>query len=183
MSDDAVIYHCAPTLAGMKTASLFSCEYKEKESLLADIRRINKILVPKGLCMLPLQFLEKRALLYLYRPSCLLKDLNRQEVLDLLTSFGYSGKSCGQALGTLIRRLKKSPEFPHEIGLFLGYPPEDVRGFIENKAGKYKLLGYWKVYGDAKKAEKLFKQYKTCTKQYCNWRSAGRDLGSLAVAG
>ena len=34
----------------------------------------------------------------------------------------------------LIKRLNEDAEFPHEIGLFPGYPPEDVRGFIENRA-------------------------------------------------
>ena len=29
---------------------------------------------------------------------------------------------------------RKIDEFPHDIGLFLGYPPEDVLGFITNKA-------------------------------------------------
>ena len=48
-------------------------------------------------------------------------------------------------------------EFPHEVGLFLGYPPEDVEGFIENKACSCKLTGYRKVYSDEEKAKKFLR--------------------------
>lgn len=65
-----------------------------------------------------------------------------------------------------MKRLGESDEFPHEIGLFLGYPVEDVKGFIENKASCAKCVGYWKVYGDEEKAQKLFNQYKKCTGVY-----------------
>ena len=42
--------------------------------------------------------------------------------------------------------LSGSCAFPHEIGLFLGYPFEDVMGFIENKGENYLCSGCWKVY-------------------------------------
>lgn len=48
-------------------------------------------------------------------------------------------------------------EFPHEVGLFLGYPPEDVEGFIENKARSCKITGYWKVYSDEEKAKRFLR--------------------------
>lgn len=182
MSDDAVIRHCAPTLAGIKTGNLFSCECYDRESLIDDVRSINKSLVPKGLCMVPLRFFKNRVLLYLYRPEYLRKDLSRKEAVKLLDRFGYRIISCGHALRTLSGRLGENGEFPHEIGLFLSYPPEDVLGFIENGASNYKLLGYWKVYGDEKKAKKIFDRYKKCTDQYCRLWNEGRDLQSLAVS-
>ena len=73
-------------------------------------------------------------------------------------------------------------EFPHEIGLFLSYPPEDVKGFIENRAANYKLSGLWKVYGDEKKAKELFAKYKKCTDIYCERYEAGCGIAELAVA-
>ena len=48
----------------------------------------------------------------------------------------------------LIERLQNREDFPHEIGLFLSYPPEDVQGFIDNRAHNYKRICAWKVYGD-----------------------------------
>lgn len=57
-------------------------------------------------------------------------------------------------------KLQSAPDFPHEIGLFLGYPAEDVKGFIENKAACSKCSGCWKVYGDEQAARILFKNIK-----------------------
>ena len=50
-------------------------------------------------------------------------------------------------------------EFPHEIGAFLEYPVEDVRGFLENKGENYLYSGYWKVYHNVNYTEKLFEYY------------------------
>jgi len=36
-------------------------------------------------------------------------------------------------LNALIERVVRTLGFPHEIGVFLGYPLEDVMGFISNK--------------------------------------------------
>ena len=68
MSEEILIRQGAPTLAGIKTGSLFPCPCEDREDLLADIRRLNRLLVSKGLCLLPIRFLEGQALLYLYRP-------------------------------------------------------------------------------------------------------------------
>ena len=64
-------------------------------------------------------------------------------------------------------RLRQFHEFPHEIGLFLGYPPDDVEGFIENREKAFKCPGYWKVYGDEEKAKAQFHVISICTACYC----------------
>lgn len=50
-------------------------------------------------------------------------------------------------------------EFPHEIGVFLGYPMEDVIGFIENNDKNCLCTGYWKVYSNPERAKNLFRYY------------------------
>ena len=80
-----------------------------------------------------------------------------------------------------MERLGESSEFPHEIGLFLGYPCEDVKGFIENKASSAKCVGCWKVYGDADKAQKQFELFKKCAKVYQQQFELGKPLTRLTV--
>lgn len=71
---------------------------------------------------------------------------------------------------------------PHEIGLFLGYPAEDVKGFIENKAASSKCSGCWKVYGDEQTAMNLFEEYRKCTEIcYRKWKN-GADVEQLTVS-
>ena len=177
MPDELVIRHCSPTLAGLKTGNMFMCSYDDRKKLLCEICVLNKLLSKKGLRVIPLRFTESKALIYVFRPEKLEQDLKDPEAESVLRKNGYSCKSTSSCITNLIRRLETCDGFPHEIGLFLGYPPEDVNGFIENR--KCKLTGFWKVYGDA---EKTFAQYRKCMEVYYNCWCEGCPLEKLAVS-
>ena len=68
MNEAYLIRHCAPTLAGLKTGSLFTCPYESREDLLESVRQLNSQLRPKGLRLLPLRFSDSKALIYLSVP-------------------------------------------------------------------------------------------------------------------
>lgn len=182
MTEELVIRHCAPTLAGIKTANLFRCPCPSAGDLRQEICRLNRLLRGKGLCILPLHVGEKDALIYVYRPCGLQRDLSRPEASDILDKEGYSCCTAGRCIRRLMERLAQNAEFPHEIGLFLGYPPEDVRGFMEQGAENCKLIGAWKVYGDAETARQLFQTYKLCTAHYLRQMHEGESIDELTVA-
>ena len=69
MSEDYLVWQAAPTLAGLKTGSLFPCKYESYDKLKEEIRVVNQTLVKKGLRLIPLRRNDKQALLYLYRPE------------------------------------------------------------------------------------------------------------------
>lgn len=183
MSDDYLVRHCAPTLAGLKTGSLFTCPYQTRQRLCQNLQQVNQRLLPKGLRVLPLHFSESKALIYVYRPGKLSADLQDDRAAELLRHCGYESGSCEKCVAQLSRRIRDAEDFPHEIGLFLGYPPEDVCGFMENKAENCKCVGCWKVYGDVDAAKKKFAQYKKCTRVYCEQWAKGKDIERLTVAG
>ena len=182
MSEEVIVRLGAPTLAGLKTGSLFTCAYTSRRDVEKSLMQLNRRFAPKGLCLLPLRYSEKNVLLYLFRPADLSRDLRDRQAEALLRQEGYSCESCGKCLATLTRKLRGGGDFPHEIGLFLSYPPEDVKGFMENRAANYKLSGLWKVYGDEGKAKELFAKYKKCTDIYCERYEAGCSIDELAVA-
>lgn len=179
MSEELIVRHCAPTLANLKTGSLFVCPITDRPSFFSSLRSLNELLVPKGLRALPLRIREYSALVYLYRPSRLKKDLEDPAAIKILQDHGYS--CYGKCLPKLIERVRASEEFPHEIGLFLGYPPEDVQGFLEHRPCK--CSGCWKVYGDENKAKKTFDLYKKCERVYCQQLARGINIKRLTVAG
>ena len=179
MSEELIVRQCAPTLANLKTGSLFVCPITDKSSFYGSLRRLNGILVPKGLRALPLRMKEHSALIYLYRPARLSKDLEDPTAIRILKERGYTGRQ--QCLPRLMERIREAEEFPHEIGLFLGYPPEDVLGFLEKRPCK--CTGCWKVYGDTKQAEKTFATFKKCQRVYCQQLAHGTDIERLTVAG
>lgn len=183
MSEELLIRNCSPTLAGMKAGSMFSCTYQTQEELLCDICRLNQMLSHKGIRILLLRCRAGRALVYVFRPNAVAKVLEDETAVSLLKNRGYCQMSLGPCIRELMQRLQKYEEFPHEVGLFLGYPPEDVRGFIENCACHQKCVGCWKVYGDEAAARKTFAKYKKCTDVYCEQWEKGKSIERLTVAG
>lgn len=180
MSEEYLIRNCAPTLAGIKTGSLFTCPYSSKAEVISSLRGLNQKLLSKGLRVLPLRFSENRALIYLYRPKRLEWDLHQAESVRILQSLGYGCAGSEQCLVHLSRKLRAQEDFPHEIGLFLGYPPGDVCGFMEGRACK--CIGCWKVYTDEAGAKHKFDQYRKCTRIYRAAWAKGTDIERLAVA-
>ena len=182
MSEEIIVRNCSPTLAGMKTGSMFSCTHNSVSELRREIRELNRRLAVKGLRIIPLRITETNALIYVYRPNRLKNDLRSTEVASILEEHGYSCDGPEKCIADLVRRVRNNEEFPHEIGLFLGYPPEDVRGFIENNAKCSKCVGKWKVYGDEKKAKELFERYNRCTSFYVKQHINGCPLDRLALS-
>ena len=101
-------------------------------------------------------------------------------VEKLLSECGYAGAASNACLARLISRLRTEKDFPHEVGLFLGYPPADVDGFMHRKES-YKLCGLWKVYDDVEGAVRQFARCRRCTEVYLTACSAGFTLDRLAV--
>ena len=182
MSDEVIIRHCSPTLAGLKTGNLFLIDYNTKAELMKDLKNLNKRLAVKGVRILPVRYSGDKVLLYMYRDTYLKRDLKNGEASKILHSLGYDCATSDQYISSLIRKFKSVTEFPHEIGLFLGYPPEDVRGFIENKAHNFKCVGTWKVYGDEEKAKKTFKKFQKCSIVYYEQWKQGKSIERLTVA-
>ena len=176
MPDEFVVEQCSPTLAGLKTGNLFSYPLTDRQELTESLRRLNARLVPRGARILPVKFTQDRVLLYLYRPKQLERDLTDETAAAILAEKSYPLGCPEQCVGELIRRLKTEGDFPHEIGLFLGYPPGDVDGFMHLGARRAKCVGTWRVYGNEAAARKRFALYKKCTRLY---QAAFRKHNSL----
>ena len=181
MSNETLIRCCAPTMARLKTGNMFSCAFSGRKQMTEELRKLNQRLCRKGLRILPLRWREGKALLYLYRPKLLERDLHDPLSRQLLSECGYACEDVNACLARLISRLRTEEDFPHEVGLFLGYPPADVDGFMHRKE-ECKLCGLWKVYDDVQGATRQFARCKHCTEVYLDCLSRGFSLEKLAVA-
>ena len=127
-----------------------------------------------------------RYLVYVYRENRLREVLSDEKVRAFLVQEGYrlpeGSDDCEPLLRQLSRRLCCEAEFPHEIGVFLGYPLTDVVGFIENQGRNFTCCGCWKAYGDRDAAERLFAQLNKCTRVYLRLFHSGTPIFRLAVA-
>jgi len=182
MLEKYLIEHCSPTLASLKTANLFTLEFSHEAELDRSIRTWNSNFLSKGVMLLILRKSGGRALIYVCRKRLLQRDLKRTGVEGFLRNYGYTGTDVNTALATLKLRLEQSEEFPHEIGIFLGYPLGDVIGFIENAGRNSKCTGCWKVYCNECEAVKTFKRYKKCKDVYMRLWKQGKSVWQLTVA-
>lgn len=182
MSEELLIIHCSPTLAGLKTGSLFTVECGERTEFVDELCRLNRLLGPKGIRVLPVKKIRERVLIYVYRPSKLEEDFADEQVRAMLRKMGYPCEKPGQCVVCLAKKLRENQMFPHEVGLFLGYPSEDVQGFIENKADNCKCVGCWKVYGNVEQAQKKFQMYRKCADLYHTLWLKGFTIERLTVA-
>lgn len=168
--------HTAPTLLGIKCASLVSLSKSEFD---VDVHSaaFNQRAAVRGLQSRILCECRNRMLLLVYSEKLLSARLADVRVQQMLTECGYPA-DCGLevCLARLSGRIQENGEFPHEIGIFLGYPLEDVVGFIENRGGNYKLCGCWKVYGCPESARRTFANYEKCRNFLCNKLNEGADL-------
>ncbi len=163
--EELIIRYCSPVLGDLKTGCLFSCTEK-REALENEAYALNKRLSAEGIRIFVIKRRSDFSLVYVCRKKRLLMDMKNAAVRRFLMIIGYRGFSAEELMETLSRRFSQETVFPHEIGLFLSYPLEDVKGFIDNKGKNYKLCGYWKVYGSVRDAARLFWSYRRCTEKY-----------------
>lgn len=181
MSEELIIEHCSPTLAGIKSGSMFSVKVTNDTDINEEVRELNKILRGKGLRVIPLKITCKYALIYLYRPAHLKKDLNNPKALSILKKREYEPGDPESCIVQLVKHLKNDETFPHEIGLFLGYPPSDVECFMKHPCKGVKCCGCWKAYSEPEKAQKAFEGFRRCTQVYHEMNKNGKSLAQLAV--
>ena len=178
-----LVRQCAPTLAGMKPGSLFCFHHSPPEVLRRKVCQWNERLAPLGLTV---QILLERpgagsAIIYVYRRNHLEQLLSGGAHQEFLRNVGYTGTDLDSLLPQLARRLERQPEFPHEIGLFLGYPLRDVIGFIENRGRNFTCCGFWKSYGDPAEMQVCFACYRRCIQTYVAMFEQGIPIERLAV--
>lgn len=179
MSESFVQYSCA-TLAGLKCGSLFyqrtSVDFSERFSRLCNTLNAKGV----GVCVLKRE--EGRVLLYVYRKNQLARVLAQGDVRLLLQGMGYTSLTLSEAVQTLARRIEaEGREFPHEIGIFLGYPPEDVSSFIKEQGKNALECGPWKVYHNRTEALCQFRKLRHCREVYVKQFRAGKSIDKLTV--
>lgn len=169
-------FYAAPTLLGIKCASLVSLSADEF-NIDFHANYFNSKAIAKGLKTKILCSCKNRKLVLVYNEALLKKQLSQTEAKNILSEYGYpSWYTIDDYLERLSARIRSSGGFPHEIGVFLGYPTEDVIGFIQNKGENFKLCGAWKVYGSVEKAKRTFTNYDKCRNFLCNKLNEGIDI-------
>ncbi len=181
--DELLAFHCSPVLSGLKPANLValpSCAPEEADALLMDYNRQFK---RRGLVFRKLCSCSERSLLLVYHEQKLKRILRDKGYRAYLVAAGYAQKaSVKDDLLRLEQRLQAGKGFPHEMGVFLGYPLEDILGFVLHRGDGCKYRGYWKVYGDVDRAKKMFAAYESCRRLLLQKLAEGMSLYGAVAA-
>ncbi len=174
-----VVTQCAPVLKGVKISNLITMKP-------GGWRKIRAYLKKSRIICIPLYADAEKEVLFLYRYEQLERHLKNREVREFLRSCGYESFEVASVLVRLRRRYRLyagiSKEFPHELGVLLGYPVGDVQGFIDNRGENSLTSRYWKVYQNPKEAEKIFDLYDRVKEQALKEIMCGRTLSHVAVS-
>ena len=114
---------CAPLITGARISNMLMIDSTDESAMRVILRA-------SGISHFRLAARNEKTAFLLFRRSLLEAYLNNSEALDILKKAGYEDFSFGK----ILLRFKKHYEaylndehkqFPHEMGLLLGYPIED----------------------------------------------------------
>lgn len=206
----AIVRHCSPTLAGIKSGCLFNvpgvfaADLNEEPAVQLEQWRSAQELCTKlnhliaktalklkgsGVEICAIAHRHCGALIYVWRPDLLKQTLAEPQISERLHEWGYLEHASEQLDASILRlgkrlelcqRYSSQASFPHEVGFFLGYPYADVMGFIEHEGQDYLCCGCWKVYTNQEQAEASFALYKRCTHDFMERFESGTGLSQIA---
>lgn len=121
-----------------------------------------EVLAGTGLEGLVLRDRGDALLLYLYRPDLVQALLLRPPVSTILRDCGYPEPTDLASTLAHLRERMAGETFPHEIGVFLGYPLKDVLAFMGRIRLPFACQGPWKIYGRPEQSLELADRYRHC---------------------
>jgi len=171
--------HCAPLIFGLKPSNLLILynKYLDKADGLLSRTGIPRFVLFSG---------KNKTVMLLYHREPLMRHLLQEPVQEQLCQLGYrfgQGGGTGQEQPDCLLRelagryrayLSRGLGFPHEMGLFLGYPAEDVEGFMKYNGKNFLYNGYWKVYADVEAKRRLFGRFDLARERLVRAVAAGR---------
>lgn len=177
--ENQLALQCAPLLMGIKISNILIVDRKNGD-------RVMELFEDTKISCYMLCETDSRLTFLLYRKEELLGYLEEENVWKAMESFGYHEQEISEILDRLavkyVSYMRKESDFPHELGLILGYPVEDVLGFIEHGGKNFLCSGYWKVYGDVEKAIKTFEAYDQAKETAVKMVAKGMGISNMLHA-
>ena len=108
----------------------------------------------------PMQTEKNSVLLLIYRSDLLERRLRGKTMQAFLVRHGYSRPL---TLEKTLQHLQDSFKegIPHEVGMFLGYPLKDVKGFMSQESEPSQDRGMWRIYGPSARSLRLNDLYRS----------------------
>ena len=173
---DIISYFVSPIITGIKPASTMALNNTK------DIYNTWKIHGEKFLKQLGLEsiFLKETgetAIILIYDRKLLERHLKIEKNKEFLCSLGYDSEAQIDRCLSCLKNKFAQVEFPNESGIFLGIPIEEVLGFINGE--ECLSSGYFKVYDNTDRAERVFKLYENSKRAVINTVLRENEIDSV----
>lgn len=152
-----LIENLAPLVMGIKPSVLMNVSYNDEVNWSKF-----KILFtrPKALEIREIRKLNGQLQVMFYQKDLLDSVLSQRAIQQFLRSLSYpTHYSLDNYLQVLKDRIV-SGKFPHEIGVFLGYPLKDVLGFMGLQPLPYTKTQGWRIYGEERPSNEVYENYR-----------------------
>lgn len=170
------ILQCAPMLASLKISNLLIIRTE-------NVSEVERILEGTDISYICLARGKRKTAMLIYHEHMLFEYLSGREVRQLLCDMGYGDVDNSSLLCIVQKKYeaytKNAGHFPHELGLLLGYPAEDVKGYMVNKGRNSLYTGYWQVYENPKEKINLFRKYELAKEHFIRLISQGVELTEI----
>lgn len=177
-----IAYHTAPTVQGLKPATLICPGAASRDLEQALVECEPRLFSAFGVRIASFRNRADSLLLLIYNPLLLENALAAEEVASLLADAGYEIPTASvEPLFAHLRRKCACKAFPHEIGVFLGYPPADVRRFMSEGGRGCRNAGCWKSFGSNQAAADCSVRYRKAKLLAAQMIVGGADLGEMAA--
>lgn len=197
--------YCAPVLMGVKPSGMFNIvRYHEvgvrpcgkpimaqaaPEQVELAVEHADATLREAGVRLRVMAHRKGSSMVFAWRPTLMRAFIGRDPEATMLEVEGYdvaNDEACIDRLQTRILSFDTRPRnpdgtdrFPHEVGFLLGYPLDDVMGFVRTRAAAL-ARGWWNVYSDVARAQRVFRTYDACVTLADQRMCEGDTLASLA---
>lgn len=174
-----MILQCAPLIAGLKASNLLIVKSK-------NVDRVTQIITETEISYVVLWKTKEKTTLLLYKSESLKTYFSNQYVQELLRAYGYKKIELKTMIPIFQQHYAEymagEKSFPHEIGLFLGYPVEDVEGFINYEGKNFMYAGYWKVYAEPASKLRLFEEFDAAKETMIRLLACGLGIRNIIVS-
>jgi len=147
--------------AGVKPAEILTLNhcYGVAETQDGYCLHQEEVLRRLGLPWYSLRHRESGTLTIFYDPRLLSETLSQSAVEKYLKRHGYADCNTLESWLERLAERFENENFPHEVGLFLGYPLKDVVGFISARS-RMTHQGSWRIYGKKEPSLQLMDRFR-----------------------
>lgn len=153
-----LLYLIAPTLDGVKPSTIVTLSTSGKNLDLLWCKHKEEFLKLYKISYIELKKTDKYTTILFYHKESLNNVLYNKHNLEFLQEIGYKN-ICSEKSFLIKLKSRFEDTCPHEIGIFLGIPIEEVKSFMEDPKRECIYCGYWKVYNNIQKAKEQFTTY------------------------